>query len=304
MYSSAKDLSDSASQLQESRAGAERVFQVLDLRPTFREGRTALAPLARAIRFEGVTFGYEPGVPVLHDINLEIGCGETVALVGPSGSGKSTLADLIPRFHDPDRGRITLDGTDIRTATFASLRGQIAIVSQDPFLFNATVRENIAYGQEAEPERVVRAAGAANIHGEIEALPDGYDTVVGERGVSLSGGQRQRVVIARALFKDAPILILDEATSALDAESERVVQEAVERLMAGRTSLVIAHRLSTIRHADRIVVLEAGRVTATGTHEELLRTSPRYARLVALQTGTGDAFLLPDDGARGGAAGG
>ena len=217
---------------------------------------------------------------MLRDIDLVIPAGSVVALVGPSGGGKSTLADLIPRFYDVGSGRITIDGRDVRDLTLASLRGRIAVVTQFTFLFNDTVRANIAYGRPDRPaERIEAAARAANAHEFISRLPEGYDTVVGELGVQLSGGERQRIAIARALLKDAPILILDEATSALDTESERAVQEAIERLMRGRTVLVIAHRLSTIRHADRIVVVADGRIVEAGTHEELIASGRLYRRL-------------------------
>jgi subfamily B ATP-binding cassette protein MsbA len=243
----------------------------------------ALGEFTDAIRFENVSFRYE-AEPVLREIRLEIRRGEAVALVGRSGGGKSTLADLIPRFYDVTSGRLTIDGHDVRDLTLPSLRGQIALVTQFTFLFNDSVRSNIAYGDVGTSmERIEAAARAANAHGFIAELPNGYDTVIGELGVKLSGGQRQRLAIARALLKNAPILVLDEATSALDNESERLVQEAIERLMAGRTTLVIAHRLSTIRHADRIAVLDRGRIVEEGTHEDLIARSGEYRRLYDLQ---------------------
>jgi subfamily B ATP-binding cassette protein MsbA len=221
---------------------------------------------------------------VLHDIDLTIHRGEVVALVGPSGAGKSTLVTLIPRFFDVTGGRITMDGIDVRQLSLASLRAQIGKVTQETILFNDTVRNNIAYGQPDVPfSRVVDAAKAALAHEFIEKMPDGYDTVIGEKGFRLSGGERQRLAIARAILKGAPVLILDEATSALDAESESLVQEALGNLMTGRTAIVIAHRLSTVRRANRIVVLEQGRITAMGTHEELLQASPTYLKLYRLQ---------------------
>jgi subfamily B ATP-binding cassette protein MsbA len=230
-----------------------------------------------------VSFRYDQDW-VLRDIDLEIRCGDVVAMVGMSGGGKSTLADLIPRFYDVGAGRITIDGTDIRDVTLASLRAQIAIVTQHTFLFNDTVRNNIAYGDVTRGmDAVIAAAQAANAHEFITALPQGYDTVIGELGVRLSGGQRQRLAIARALLKNAPILVLDEATSALDNESERLVQEALEALMHNRTTLVIAHRLSTVRRADRIVVLVAGRIVEQGTHDELLALNAEYRKLYDLQ---------------------
>jgi subfamily B ATP-binding cassette protein MsbA len=221
---------------------------------------------------------------VLQNINLKIRAGEVVALVGPSGGGKSTLADLIPRFYDIERGQITIDGTDIRDFTLQSLRAQIAVVTQFTFLFNDTVRNNIAYGTPARPlEEIIAAAQAAHAHDFIMALPQGYDTVIGELGVRLSGGQRQRLAIARALLKNAPLLILDEATSSLDNESERFVQAAIERLMVGRTVLVIAHRLSTIQRADRIVVLDNGTIVEEGRHDQLLARNAQYRKLYDLQ---------------------
>jgi subfamily B ATP-binding cassette protein MsbA len=275
-------------------AAAERVFEVLDARSAVRDtGTRTLAPFAREIRFEQVGFSYDGERQVLDGVDLVIRRGEVVALVGSSGGGKSTLASLLPRFHDVVRGRITIDGVDLREATLASLRAQMALVTQDTVLFNDTVRANIAYGRPGlSAADVERAARLAYAHEFIAAMPQGYDTVVGERGTLLSGGQRQRIAIARAFLKDAPILVLDEATSALDAESEREVQKALDGLMGfgeqapgPRTTLVIAHRLSTIRHADRIVVLSGGRVVETGRHEELLLRGGEYARLHAIFEG-------------------
>ena len=229
-------------------------------------------------------FAYDAEHPALTDFNLEIQPGEIVALVGPSGAGKSTVANLLPRFYDVTGGSLTIDGTDVRDVTFRSLRQQIGLVPQETMLFNASVRENILYGRlDASEDEIVRAAKAANAHEFIMRLPDGYDTIVGDRGNALSGGQRQRIAIARAILKDPRILILDEATSALDTESEKIVQAALERLMQGRTSVVIAHRLSTIRDANKIVVIDHGRIVEEGTHAELLARGGLYAHLYAVQ---------------------
>jgi subfamily B ATP-binding cassette protein MsbA len=281
-----KQLSQMPATAQQSLAAAERLFDVLD-RPTEAEldrGRTTVAELRDGIAFDRVSFAYD-GEPVLSDITLAARKGEVVALVGASGAGKSTLVDLIPRFYEPTAGRILLDGVDTREITLSSLRSLIGIVSQDTVLFNDTVLHNIAYGAAGQYSRaqIEAAARAANADGFISELPDGYDTVLGERGTRLSGGQRQRIAIARALLTDPPILILDEATSALDTESERLVQEAIERLLAGRTVFVIAHRLSTVHHADRILVLERGRIVERGTHQELMQRRGAYHRLHALQ---------------------
>jgi ATP-binding cassette, subfamily B, bacterial len=240
------------------------------------------------VRLEDVEFGYEPGRPVLSGVTLEARAGEKVAIVGATGAGKSTLVSLIPRFFDPSAGRVLLDGHDLRDVQLRSLRAQVSLVLQEPFLFPISVAENIAYGRpEASREEVEAAARAANAHEFIARLPEGYDTVIGERGATLSGGQRQRLAIARALLKDAPVLILDEPTSALDAETEALLLEALERLMAGRTTFIIAHRLSTIRTADRIAVVKGGRVVELGTHAELLARGGAYARLHRLQFGGG-----------------
>jgi ATP-binding cassette, subfamily B, bacterial MsbA len=278
---------------QQAAGASTAIFDFMDDQDEVREARhpQVLKTFRDRIALEGVNFCYEeqdevregPRV-VLHEINLTISRGEVVALVGPSGAGKSTLVNLIPRFFDVTGGRITMDGIDVRQLSLSSLRAQIGKVTQETILFNDTVRNNIAYGQpDVSFARVLEAAKAALAHGFIEKMPDGYDTVIGEKGFRLSGGERQRLAIARAILKGAPVLILDEATSSLDAESEALVQEALGNLMAGRTAIVIAHRLSTVRRANRIVVLEQGRITAIGTHEELLQTSPTYQKLYRLQ---------------------
>jgi len=274
---------------QQAMGASASMFTFFDTEDDVREKPHALhfKQFQHAIRFEQVNFSYsteEGEHQILHEIDLELKAGELLAVVGPSGAGKSTLVNLIPRFYDVSGGKISIDGVDLRTMTLASLRSQVAQVTQETILFNDTVRNNIAYGKpEMKRELVVNAAKAALAHDFIERMPQGYDTVIGEKGVRMSGGERQRMAIARAILKNAPILILDEATSALDAESESLVQEALSNLMQGRTSIVIAHRLSTIRRADRIVVLENGRITAIGPHEELLNTSPTYQRLYSLQ---------------------
>jgi subfamily B ATP-binding cassette protein MsbA len=268
-------------------AAADRLYEILDS-PTeaaLDRGTVAVGPPKDALVFEHVDFAYD-GEPVLRDVSFTARRGEVVALVGASGAGKSTLVDLIPRFHQPTGGRILLDGIDTQDITLPSLRAQIGIVAQDTVLFNDTVRANIAYGAQAQytAEQIERAARMANAHEFIEKLPQGYDTVLGERGTRLSGGQRQRLAIARALLVDPPILILDEATSALDSASERVVQEAIERLLNGRTVFVIAHRLSTVVRADQILVMDQGRVIERGRHDALLASGGAYQRLWALQS--------------------
>jgi len=286
LYEPFKKLVRTNNTIQQGLAGAERVFELLDTAPQVvdRPGAVALRGVRAAIEFHAVSFAYDPGEPVLRDINLRIPVGQVVALVGMSGGGKSTLADLIPRFYDVTAGRITIDGTDIRDLTLASLRTHIAVVTQFTFLFNDSVRNNIAYGDSNRSmDEIVAAARAANAHDFIVEMSRGYETGIGDLGVRLSGGQRQRLAIARALLKNAPILILDEATSALDTESEGLVQEALERLMANRTTLVVAHRLSTVRRADRIVVVVRGEIVESGTHDELLARGAEYRKLYELQ---------------------
>ncbi len=282
-----KELSSVNNRIQEATAAGRRVFEVLDTQPNIRNAPDAveLSDFHGSIDFQSVGFSYEVGDTVLTDVTVTIRKGEVVAVVGPSGAGKSTLVDLVPRFYDPTVGAILIDGIDLRRVDLKSLRDKIGIVTQETILFNDTVRNNIAYGLEQCPiERIVSAAKAANAHAFISDMPNGYESVIGERGVKISGGERQRLSLARAILKNPPILILDEATSALDTESEILVQQAIENLMAGRTSIVIAHRLSTIQHADRILVIDGGRIVETGKHEELLKNSRGvYKRLYKLQ---------------------
>jgi subfamily B ATP-binding cassette protein MsbA len=285
-YEPLKRLSKLNAMLQNGLAAAQRVFTMLDRQPEIVDAPDArpLAITGGAVRFETVSFSYDAAKPALRGVMLEAPAGKTVALVGPSGAGKSTVLNLIPRFYDPDAGRVTIDGQDLRHVTLSSLRGAIALVSQEILLFDDSLRANIAYGRpgasDAEIEQAARMAGA---HDFIAAFPEGYETQVGPRGSNLSGGQRQRVAIARAMLKDAPILLLDEATSALDSESERHVQQALGQLISGRTTFVIAHRLSTVIDADIIYVMDGGRVVEQGSHADLLARGGHYARLYALQ---------------------
>ena len=287
-YRPLKSVASLYATLQEGIAAARRLFDVLDERPRIVEAPDAapLAVRAGRVRVEAARFSYRAGAPALNGISLDIPGGATVALVGPSGAGKSTLLNLIARFFDVDSGRVTIDGQDVRGVTLESLRRAVALVSQETTLFNDTVRANIAYGApggEAPQAAIEAAARAAAAHDFIAALPNGYDTTVGERGVELSGGERQRVAIARAMLRDAPILLLDEATAALDTASERQVQTALERLKRGRTTLAIAHRLSTVRDADAIVVIDGGRVVEQGAHAALYAAGGLYARLCDMQ---------------------
>lgn len=285
-YKPMKSIANLNSTLQQGLAAAQRVFDILDLEPTIADRPEArpISDVRGAIRFDDVSFSYTEESHALARVDLEIGAGKTVALVGPSGAGKSTILNLIPRFYDADKGAVRIDGNDVRDVTLASLRANIALVSQEISLFDDTVRANIAYGRPgASDDEIADAARNADAHDFIMGLPDGYDTRVGGRGVKLSGGQRQRIAIARAMIKNAPILLLDEATSALDTETERAVQAALTRLKKGRTTIVIAHRLSTVVDADTIFVMEGGRVVETGSHAELLARGGAYARLYELQ---------------------
>lgn len=294
MYDPIKKLSAANNDIQKALAGAERVFGIIDspLIQVEQDGHYPLEEPFRELDFQNVSFAYNTeDLPALDRISLRVKAGEKIALVGPSGAGKTTFVNLIPRFYDPQHGAILLNGRPLNEYVLATLRRSISIVSQDNFLFNVSIRDNITYGHNnLSEEDVIRAAKAAYAHDFIMSLPEGYDTVIGERGVKLSGGQKQRLTIARALVKNSSLLILDEATSALDSEAERIVQKALENLMENRTSIVIAHRLSTILRSDRILVMERGRIVAQGKHQELLSSCPLYAKLYTMQ------FRAPGDG--------
>jgi ATP-binding cassette, subfamily B, bacterial MsbA len=295
MYNPVRKFAVFNNSFQQALGASSQLFEFIDTEDVVVEklGAKALPRFSRSVQFEDVSFSYQAegndSREILHGINLEVKRGEIVALVGSSGAGKSTLVHLLPRFFDVTGGRILVDGQDVRNVTLSSLRSQVGIVTQETVLFNDTARNNIAYGQPHVPMKEVEAAArAALAHDFILALPSGYDTVIGERGVRLSGGERQRLAIARALLKNAPILILDEATSALDSESESLVQSALHNLMTGRTVLVIAHRLSTVRSADRIVVIENGTIAEIGAHEDLMKHFGTYRRLYELQFANAD----------------
>jgi subfamily B ATP-binding cassette protein MsbA len=308
IYNPLKSLSRAWNQIQESQPGVERILEVLRERPLIedKDGSEEFPGLREEIRFDGVSFSYAaldpaarregaepPALPVLRDVTFSVKAGEVVALVGPSGAGKSTIVDLLARFYDPQEGAVRVDGKDIRDCRHASYLQAIAIVSQDPFLFNTTIRENIRYGRESASDvEVEDAARAAFAHEFILEQPDGYETVIGDRGAKLSGGQKQRITIARALLKNAPILILDEATSSLDSQSEREVQDAIDNLIRARTTFVIAHRLSTIVNADKILVIEDGRIVERGRHEDLLGKRGRYFMLWRAQNPEGGSFSV------------
>lgn len=286
LYQPIKRLSQVNNNVQQGMAALTRIYELLDMEPEVAEvpGARSLPVFHGQIEFRGIHFAYEKEQPILSEISFTATLGELVAIVGPSGAGKTTLVNLIPRFYDATRGAVLIDGVDVRSVTLRSLRAQMGIVTQETILFDDTVHNNIAYGRrDISPDRVREAAGLANAHDFIAALPEGYQTRIGERGVRLSGGQRQRIAIARAILKDPPILILDEATSSLDTESERAVQEALDRVMEHRTTFVIAHRLSTILRADRILVLKDGTIVETGTHSSLLARRGVYAHLYEAQ---------------------